>query len=55
MIYPCAGARDPASAAALAEALKRGGERGVTRLYRGDSLPEENCWLRGESWCLALG
>ena len=24
MIYPCAGARDPASAAALAEALKRG-------------------------------
>ena len=55
MIYPCAGARDPASAEALAEALKRGGERGVTRLYRGDSLPEENCWLRGENWCLALG
>jgi protein-L-isoaspartate(D-aspartate) O-methyltransferase len=55
MIYPCAGARDPASAAALAEALKRGGERGVTRLYRGDSPPEENCWLRGDNWCLALG
>jgi protein-L-isoaspartate(D-aspartate) O-methyltransferase len=55
MIYPCAGARDPASEAALAEALKRGGERGVTRLYRGDSLPTENCWLRGENWCLALG
>jgi protein-L-isoaspartate(D-aspartate) O-methyltransferase len=55
MIYPCAGARDPASAEVLAEALKRGGERGVTRLYRGDSLPEENCWLRGKNWCLALG
>jgi len=55
MIYPCSGARDPASAAALAEALKRGGERGVTRLYRGDSPPQENCWLRGDNWCLALG
>ena len=54
MIYPCASARDPVSAAALAEALKRGGERGVTRLYRGKSLPQENCWLRGDNWCLAL-
>jgi protein-L-isoaspartate(D-aspartate) O-methyltransferase len=54
MIYPCVSARDPASAAALAEALKGGGERGVTRLYRGDSLPEENVWLRGDNWCLAL-
>ncbi len=54
MIYPCASARDPVSAAALAAALKRGGERGVTRLFRGESLPEENCWLRGDNWCLAL-
>ena len=54
MIYPCASARDPVSAAALAEALKRGGERGVTRLYRGEPVPEENVWLRGDDWCLAL-
>ncbi len=54
MIYPCASARDPDSAAALAEALKAGGERGVTRLYRGASLPDENVWLRGDNWCLAL-
>jgi protein-L-isoaspartate(D-aspartate) O-methyltransferase len=54
MIYPCVGARDPDSATALAEALKRGGESAVTRLYRGDSLPTENVWLRGENWCLAL-
>lgn len=54
MIYPCANARDPVSAAALAEALRRGGERGVTRLHRGESVPEENCWLRGDNWCLAL-
>ena len=54
MIYPCTSARDAASAAALAEALKGGGERGVTRLYRGDPLPEENVWLRGDNWCLAL-
>lgn len=54
MIYQCAGARDPQSAAALAEALKNHGERAVTRLYRGASLPAENIWLRGDTWCLAF-
>jgi protein-L-isoaspartate(D-aspartate) O-methyltransferase len=53
MIYHCAGARDPQSAAALAEALKAGGQHGVTRLYRGEEVPLENIWLRGENWCLA--
>jgi protein-L-isoaspartate(D-aspartate) O-methyltransferase len=55
MIYPCAGARDPHAAAALAEALKNGGGRGVTRLYRGGSPPAENVWLQGDNWCLAYG
>ncbi|HEY1898277.1 MAG TPA: MerR family transcriptional regulator [Steroidobacteraceae bacterium] len=53
MIYRCAGARDPQSAAALADALKSGGQRGVTRLYRGAALPLENSWLHGDDWCLA--
>jgi len=25
----------------------------VTRLYRRDDLPEEQCWLRALGWCLA--
>jgi protein-L-isoaspartate(D-aspartate) O-methyltransferase len=55
MIYRCAGARDPQSESALAAALKRGGERGITRLYRGEAPPQENVWLQGEGWCLAYG
>jgi protein-L-isoaspartate(D-aspartate) O-methyltransferase len=55
MIYPCTGARDPESAAALAEAMNNGGGRGVTRLYRGESPPAENVWLQGANWCLAYG
>lgn len=55
MIYRCASARDPQSAAALAEALKRGGQHGITRLYRGDPSSLENVWLQGENWCLAYG
>ncbi|MGH8143777.1 MAG: hypothetical protein ACREU2_14825 [Steroidobacteraceae bacterium] len=42
------------SAVRRAYARQVGGEREVTRLYRGGSLPEENCWLRGDNWCLAL-
>ncbi|HEV2701715.1 MAG TPA: hypothetical protein VGV09_08800, partial [Steroidobacteraceae bacterium] len=55
MIYRCASARDPESAAALAEAMKNGGGRGVTRLYRGQPQPPGNVWLQGEDWCLAYG
>jgi len=25
----------------------------VTRLYRRDDLPDEDCWVRGSGWCLA--
>jgi len=44
-IFPCDGARDAASEAALAAAFDGGGAERVTRLYRRDDLPEEECWL----------
>lgn len=46
-------AGDPVADAALAAAIEKGGAKKVTRLYRGDDVPEERCWLRGEGWCLA--
>ena len=50
---PCASARDLQSEAALAEAFKKGGWDKVTRFYRGDTAPNELCWLRARDWCLA--
>jgi protein-L-isoaspartate(D-aspartate) O-methyltransferase len=52
-IYPCHGMRDAASERALAAAFEKGGEENVMRLYRRDDVPEADCWLRGEGWCLA--
>jgi len=52
-IYPCEGMRDPTSEAALAAAFAKGGWRDVTRLYRGDDVPEENYWVRAPGWSLA--
>jgi protein-L-isoaspartate(D-aspartate) O-methyltransferase len=52
-IIPAAGARDPAAEAALAAAFDKGGWNKVTRLVRGQDLPDEHCWLRGQGWCLA--
>jgi protein-L-isoaspartate(D-aspartate) O-methyltransferase len=52
-IYPCAGARDASSEAALVEAFKRGGERNVRRLYRDDHVAGERCWVRTPTWSLA--
>ncbi len=52
-IFPCAGSRDEESELALAEALGKGGEQKVIRLYRDNLLPEERCWLRTSGWCLA--
>jgi protein-L-isoaspartate(D-aspartate) O-methyltransferase len=52
-IFPCVGMRDPESEAALAAAFEKGRVREVTRLYRRDDVPEEDCWLRGNGWCLA--
>jgi len=50
-IFPCAGSRDDESERALAEAFAKGGWQQVTRLYRGQALPEEG-WLRGAGWSL---
>jgi len=45
--------RDPDSEAALASAFEKGGLEEVTRLYRRDDVPDQDCWLRGKGWCLA--
>ena len=52
-IFPCEGARDPSSEAALALAFKTPRWNEVTRLYRTGDLPEEQCWLRAPNWSLA--
>lgn len=52
-IFPCAGNRDEVSERALAEAFARKGRQRVTRLYRDREIPEERCWVRGPTWCLA--
>jgi len=52
-IYPCVGARDDLSEKALAAAFKNGGQDKVTRLYRTDNMPEEQCWVRTAGWSLA--
>ncbi len=52
-IFPCEGMRDAVSEAALASGFEKGRWRDVTRLYRRDDLPEEQCWLRAPGWSLA--
>jgi len=52
-IFPCAGARDAASEKALGEALARGRLNEVTRLYRHENVPAEDCWLKAPGWSLA--
>ena len=48
-----AGGRDEVSEKALAAAFSKGGAERVTRLYRRNEVPEEECWVRGDGWCLA--
>jgi protein-L-isoaspartate(D-aspartate) O-methyltransferase len=52
-IFPCEGGRDEAGERALTAAFDKGGAERVTRLYRRDDLPEDQCWLRAPGWCLA--
>jgi protein-L-isoaspartate(D-aspartate) O-methyltransferase len=52
-IFSCEGARDAQSEAALHAAFDKGGADDVTRLHRHDDIPDEDCWLRGNGWCLA--
>lgn len=52
-VFPCEGARNAESAAALSEAFKTPRWNEVTRLYRTGDLPAEQCWLRAPGWSLA--
>lgn len=52
-IFPCQGARDQSSGQALAEALRNGHQKEVTRLYRKEHTADKECWLRAPGWCLA--
>lgn len=52
-IFPCAGARDDTSEQAFAKALSTGRWGEVTRLYRRDDLPDDQCFLKAPGWCLA--
>jgi protein-L-isoaspartate(D-aspartate) O-methyltransferase len=52
-IFPCAGGRDEVSERALADAFAKGGWQQITRLYRDQEIPAEQCWLCGSGWCLA--
>ena len=52
-VYPCEGGRDDEAEKQLDAALQRGGWQNVTRLYRNDRLPPEQCWLRSPGWSLA--
>ena len=51
-IFPCEGARDPLSEAALAEAFEKGGWKEVTGLCRSNDVSQGRCWLRRPGWCL---
>ncbi|MPR09855.1 protein-L-isoaspartate O-methyltransferase family protein [Microvirga tunisiensis] len=52
-IFPCEGMRDAESEKSLAAAFESGEQKRVTRLYRTDEVPAEQCWVRGPGWCLA--
>lgn len=52
-IFPCEGARDAESERALVAAFGKGGGERVTRLHPRDEVPDEECWVRGQDWCLA--
>jgi len=51
-VFPCAGARDPASEAALAEAFRRGGFEKVRRLLRTGKVADADCWVKAPGWSL---
>ncbi|HEY1813627.1 MAG TPA: rRNA adenine N-6-methyltransferase family protein [Kofleriaceae bacterium] len=52
-IYPCAGARDDASNAALVEMFKKGGVGKVRALRRDAHERDEQCVLHADGYCLA--
>jgi protein-L-isoaspartate(D-aspartate) O-methyltransferase len=52
-VFPCVGGREAEAEAALVAAFEKGSPQDVSRLYRNVEIPDERCWLRGQSWCLA--
>lgn len=54
-VYPCEGegGRDDEGERALDAALQEGDWRNVTRLYRTNKIPIQQCWLRSSRWSLA--
>lgn len=55
LFVPAEGSGDDASDAALSAAFETGSARKVTRLFRGEAVPEDRRWLSGDGWCLAYG
>ncbi|HEY7888542.1 MAG TPA: methyltransferase domain-containing protein [Steroidobacteraceae bacterium] len=51
-LIPAEGVRQKRAEAALAAAFAVEGGQSVTRLVRGETVPQEKCWLRGEGWSL---
>lgn len=51
-IIPAESARDPESEAALEAAFETGGWKDVKHLVRDGDVPAEQCWVRGDGWCL---
>jgi protein-L-isoaspartate(D-aspartate) O-methyltransferase len=54
-VFPCIGARDEASEAALSEAFRRGGFDKVRKLRRTDDVPDSDCWVKAPGWSLTFG
>lgn len=53
-IFPCAGGRRDAEAAAINRAMADGpGLRALKSLRRDPHDADESCWLHGEGWCLS--
>ena len=52
-IYPCSGARDDASQAALVELFKKGGTMKLASLRRDAHEPEDTCLAHGAAYCLS--
>jgi protein-L-isoaspartate(D-aspartate) O-methyltransferase len=52
-IYPCSGARDEASDAALSDMFKRGGVGKLQSLRRDDHAADETCLMHQSAFCLS--
>lgn len=53
-IFHCAGAREPAEAEALGQALAdHAGRAALKSLRRDPHQADETCWLHGDGWCLS--